>query len=231
MARGVRKQEGEDHSEATLDKVIKALDKENPITKKEACEMLSISYNTTRLNKIITEHKDKLEFRAKMRKKMRTQPIDKATASDIASSYLSGASLLDISNRTYRSINVVKRILSKYNIPVRNSAVDYFHPVELSIDSWAENYKPGDLAYSARYDCPVTIISNEASEKYGAICKIQLHGNRRQTAHQPYYELADLRKLQTELDIKMKDLEKDEVSHLIAEGLRNQKKQEDKRRK
>ena len=231
MARGVRKQEGEDLSEASIEKVIKALEKDKPITKIVACEMLSISYNPARLNKIVAEHKEKIEFRAKMRKKMRSQPIDKATASDIASSYLSGSSLQDISNRTYRSINVVKNVLKKYNIPIRSAAVDYFHPIFIDDDAAiAENYKVGDLVYSARYDCPVTIKASQNTDKYGTIYKIQLHGNRRCTAWQPYYELADLRKLQSELDIEMHDLNEEEVRHLIATGLINQKKQEDKRK-
>ena len=39
--------------------------KEKPITKKEACEVLSISYNTTRLNKIIAEFEERQEYVAK----------------------------------------------------------------------------------------------------------------------------------------------------------------------
>jgi transposase len=230
MARGVRKQEGENLSEESIEKVIKALEKDKPITKKEACEMLSISYNTTRLNKIITEHKEKIEFRTKMRKKMRSQPIDKSTASDIASSYLSGSSLQDISNRTYRSINVVKNVLKKYNIPIRSAAVDYFHPIFIDDDdAIAENYKIGDLVYSARYDEPATIRNGHRDSRVGKVYHIWLHKTAK-FAYQAYYELADLRKLQTELDIKMKDMDAEEIRYLIAQGLISRKKQEDKRK-
>lgn len=227
MPRGIRKQEGEELSNSNIDRVITALEAENPITKTEACKMLNISYNTTRLNKIIESHKEKMAFRADMRKKMRGQPIDKATASEISSSYLSGDSLSAISDKTYRSINVVKNVLKKYNIPIRNSAVTYNNPIELDPNSWAEDYKQGDLVYSARYDEPATIKGEHKQST--KVYKLWLHKSAR-FALQPYYELADLRKLQIELDIKMQDMDPIEIKTLIAEGLRNAKKQEDKRK-
>jgi len=230
MARGVRKQAGEDLSDTNLERVIKALAQEKPITKKAACAMLSISYNTTRLTKIIAEYQEKMQFRATMRKKMRNEPIDEATAADIVSSYLSGTSLADISASCYRSTAVVKRVLKSYNTPIRNSSVDYQHPIFLDDDAIADDYKIGDLVYSARYDCPATISSTDDTEKYGMIYGLWIHGEKRRQVTQPHYELADLRRVQTELGVKMHDLDKDEVRSLINEGLRNQKRQEDKRK-
>ena len=54
MKRGVRKRAGENLSPANIRRVIHSLNEEG-ITKKVACEMLNISYNTTRLNRIIEE--------------------------------------------------------------------------------------------------------------------------------------------------------------------------------
>lgn len=231
MARGVRKQEGEHLSATNIEKVTELLEDAKPITKKVACEMLNISYNTTRLNKIIQEHKDNVVFQKNMRKKMRTLPIDTATASQIVSGYLSGTSLADISEETYRSTNVVKRVLTKYNVPIRNTSVDYFHPIYIDNDeAIKEDYKNGDLVYSARYDCPATISRGFHTEKHGMVYNLWTHGDNRQSITQPYYELADLRKVQTELNIKMYDLESDEVKRLLWEGMKNQKKQVDKRK-
>ena len=42
-------QEHEKLTEANISHVIKLLEAENPITKKEACDILNITYNTTRL--------------------------------------------------------------------------------------------------------------------------------------------------------------------------------------
>jgi hypothetical protein len=229
--RRVKTQEGENLTDENKKKVLALLEAEKPITKKVACEMLNITYNTTRLNKIMEEFKGDLEFRKQMRKKMRTMPMDNPTASQIVSEYLSGESLANISASTYRSITVIKRVLNKYNVPIRNTSVDYFHPVFIDNDeAIKDNYVNGDLVYSARYDCPVTILDSKDTTKYGMTYKIQLHGTRRKTAWQPFYELADLRKVQNELNIKMSDLDEQECKHLIAQALINQKKQEDKRK-
>ena len=74
----VRKKREEKLSEANINKVIELLSVEKPITKKEACEILHISYNTTRLNKIILDHKEKLEVRAK--RKAQSKGRDEAEA-------------------------------------------------------------------------------------------------------------------------------------------------------
>lgn len=230
MARGVIQQEGEDFSPAMLEKVIDALAQEKPITKTAACGMLNIKYNTARLAKIIDNYLSAKELQKTMRKKMRSVPIDISTASNIVSSYLSGESLADISDATYRSTNVIKNVLTKYNVPIRNSSIDYWHPVALDEEVLAQDYAAGDLVYSARYDMPGTVSAAVPSEDHGLVCRIQFHGDRRFSAYQPYYELADLRRMQTELKIKMHDLDKETVNHLISEGLKNQKKQLDKRK-
>jgi len=231
MVRGVREQDGENLSAANIEKVIELLGQGKPATKKVACEILNISYNTTRLNKIIQKHKDAIELQKNMRKKMRGIPIDNATANQIVSGYLSGASLMDISDMTYRSTNVVKRVLAKYNIPIRNKSVDYFHPIFIDNDeAIKDDYVKGDLVYSARYDCPATISEGHNTDNHGMVYNLWTHGDKRKSITQPYYELADLRKVQTELKIKMHDINADEVKRLLWEGMKNQKKQEDKRK-
>lgn len=229
-SRRIKVQDGENLTDANKDKVIALLEAEKPITKKAACEMLNITYNTTRLNRIIEERKEDIKFRSDMRKKMRNTPIDIATASQIVSGYLSGTSLADLSVETYRSTNVVKNVLTKYNIPIRNTSVDYFHPVLIDDEAIKDDYVKGDLVYSARYDCPVTVEKGEMTEKHGMVYGLWIHGDKRRYVHQPYYELADLRKIQTELGITMQDFNAEEVKTLIYYGLKNQKKQEDKRK-
>lgn len=234
MARGIKRQEGEDFSPATLDKVIEGLEQDKPITKKAACEMLHITYNTTRLGKIITEYKETKERDKIMRKKMRTKPIDIPTSSLIVSSYLSRTSLADISAETYRSTGVIKNVLKKYNVPIRNSAVDYFNPTFLEEEAISEDYKIGDLVYSARYDMPGTIDVLKDSDIHGKVYGIWFHGDRRFHAYQPYYELADLRKVQKELSIEMRDMEggvgSGEIGVILQGALKDQKKQLDKRK-
>jgi hypothetical protein len=231
--RRVKVQDGENLTDANKDKVISLLESDNPITKKVACEILNITYNTTRLNRIIQERKDDIIFRKEMRKKMRNTPIKSTDASQIVSGYLSGSSLADLSAETYRSTNVVKNVLTKYNIPIRNASVNYFHPTLIDNDeAIKDDYVEGDLVYSARYDKPATVRTGHMTDNHGMVYSLWLHGVHRKQIAQPYYELADLRKLQTELNITMEDLTggKDgEVTRLMYEAMKNQKKQEDKR--
>ena len=50
-------------SDTNIENVVSLLEQDNPITKKEACNILNIRYNTTRLAKIIEEWKDTQDFR------------------------------------------------------------------------------------------------------------------------------------------------------------------------
>ena len=60
-----------------IERVIQQLEQDNPITKKEACGMLNIRYNTTRLQRIIEDHQELKQFRetrkAQNKGKMATQ--------------------------------------------------------------------------------------------------------------------------------------------------------------
>lgn len=232
--RRTKVKEGELLTAINIEKVIELLNPEEgkPITKKSACEILNITYNTTRLNNILEEYESDKIFKRNMRKKMRNTPIDISTASQIVSGYLSGTSLADLSEITYRSTNVVKNVLNKYNVPVRSSSVDYFNPVYLESD--VQDYVEGDLVYSARYDKPATVRKAVMDERYGMVYTCWLHGIYRKQIVQPYYELADLRRVQTELNIKMEDMEgtsgSGEIGTILQGAMKNQKKQEDKRK-
>ena len=59
----IKKRDYEKLDDANIERVIAALNDPSPITKKSACEMLNISYNTTRLNNIIAEHEETIKYR------------------------------------------------------------------------------------------------------------------------------------------------------------------------
>ena len=65
----------ENLTQANITKVISLLEPKEgkPITKKEACAILNIAYNTTRLQKIIDEHKEMVEFRARRKHKTKAR--------------------------------------------------------------------------------------------------------------------------------------------------------------
>ena len=59
----IRSKSGEKLSFDNIERVIQQLEQDNPVTKKEACEILNIRYNTTRLQKIIDDHLETKHFR------------------------------------------------------------------------------------------------------------------------------------------------------------------------
>lgn len=223
--RGIKVKEGENLSPSNIARVIEALESSTPITKKEACQMLNISYNTTRLSKIIDEYKERIEFIEKRKKAVKNKPIDTMDRQTIVQDYLSNESISSIAESVFRSPQVVKNILKQYNIPIRNKAYTYQDPVVLNEDSWAEDYVKGDLVFSARYNSPAYIDKLlENSDSHGSVYRIWVLGEHAQWAVQPYYELADLRKIQKELNVKINELDKDEIMQLIYDGLQKAKK-------
>ena len=68
--RNVKAKSHEKLDATNVQKVIDLLEQESPITKKEACEILNIRYNTTRLQKIIDEHLEMTAFREKRKAKI-----------------------------------------------------------------------------------------------------------------------------------------------------------------
>lgn len=58
-ARKTKNGEQEKLEDENVLRVIKLLEDTNPITKKEACSLLNIAYNTTRLASIIDKYKER----------------------------------------------------------------------------------------------------------------------------------------------------------------------------
>jgi hypothetical protein len=225
----VKRKEGEDLSADNVSKIISLLEGDKPITKKDACSMLKISYNTSRLNKIIEEFHELNEYRAKQRKILRYKKVEDVEIKEIVSDYLSGESLTIISETTFRSIGVIKRLLAQYNIPLRDASSSYFKPLLLEDGTWKEDYISGDLVYSSRYSRPCTIIKLiQVHEVHGNCYQIQLHGTDRFVACQPAYELADLTEVQQKFQIVLEDMSGDDVKRLLYEAYLKSKKMDTK---
>ena len=79
----VRKKSHEKLDDANIQRVLDYLRQDKPITKKEACAMLNISYNTARLTSIMVDFEETLEFRAKRKSQNRGR---KATNHEIKQS-------------------------------------------------------------------------------------------------------------------------------------------------
>ena len=190
----IKQKPGEDFSSEKVEAVISMLD--NGETKKSCCNFLGMNYSTTRLAKIIEEHNDKQELQENLRKSLRNKPLDKQDIIYICQEYLNGEALVVISDNIYRSTNVVKNVLRKYSIPLRNASNNYFNPVYIDSDE-VINYVSGDLVFSAKYNTLAEIVKEIKPDIY----RIIVFGTNQQYALQPEYELADLRKVQKDLGV------------------------------
>ena len=72
-SRGIKKRSHEKLTDVNIQHVMKLLNAESPITKKEACSILNISYNTTRLGTIIEDFVEKKDY---LQKKLREKLIE-----------------------------------------------------------------------------------------------------------------------------------------------------------
>lgn len=192
--RGVKKKEHERLDDPTVGRVVSLLNQENPITKKQACEILNISYNTTRLNKIIEEYKEKQDFIKLRKSQNKGKPFNDMELKDLVISYLSGDSITKIADRMYRSPNVVKNKINSLNLPVRDKDATYHNPSMAPDEAVSETYSPGEYVWSCRYNCVVEIrkFVEYSARHLSNIYRIWVFGKYNQFALQPAYELAKL---------------------------------------
>lgn len=186
---------------ATVKEVIAKLEQETPITKKAACGILNIAYNTKRLDNILAEYKNELEIRKRLMKKNRGKPWTDYDKKYLISGYLTGVSMVDLARNLYRSLNVVKLTLKALGVPARDSNSTYLSPALLPEGSAQEQLVEGDLVWSACYDC----IAEVRGTIQGAY-KLWLFGNHNQYAIQPWFELGVIPSIK-ELGMNYKDFE------------------------
>ena len=95
---------------------------------------MNISYNTTRLNKIIEDHEDTLAFRAKRISQNRGKPATKAEIADAITSYLQGDSIIQIAKSLYRSAGFIKAIIERIGVPYRPGPGEYKDEIHMFPD-------------------------------------------------------------------------------------------------
>ena len=150
--RKVKLKAGEDLSSANIIKVMEYLE-ETKSTKKKACEILGISYNTSRLANIITEYTEGVDRDKRLRAKKRGKRVDEKEAAAIVEDYLSTGSMQAVSDMHYRSVALIKSTILKYGGDFLAPKTDYFNPQLLPDDSVRNDFKKGEMVWSARYNC------------------------------------------------------------------------------
>lgn len=183
--------------------LLEPTDGTKPGTKKEACQILGITYNVTRLGTLIEKYKADKEREASRRAALRGKPATEDEVLFVISEYLEGNTIDGISKSTYRSSGFVKGILEKYSVPIRATAHDYFKPELIPEGAMRLKFEIGEVVYSARYDTLAKIETEKQTEKHGWVYRIWLMGEKwLQYAHQEAHELASLQHLR-ELGVKI----------------------------
>ena len=106
---------------ANVKKVIGLLEQDEAITKKEACEILNIRYNTTRLQRIIDDYNEVWEYRERRKSQNKGKGATRDEIKSIIEYYLDGDNISEIATRTYRSNAFVKAVLERVGVPEKLS--------------------------------------------------------------------------------------------------------------
>ena len=199
--------EEERMTDANIAKVIRLLEPQEegvkPITKKDACQILGMAYNTTRLGTIIEQFKEKQARTAKRKAELRGKPVTKDEIVYIISEYLAGEPIDAITKQTYRSAAIIKKVLEDYSVPIRVPGHSYFSPQLVPDGAIRDKFKLGEVVYSARYDSTARIEAEQQHPKHGWVYRIWLLSEKwMQSAYQPAYELASLQHLR-ELGVRV----------------------------
>lgn len=197
--------ENERLDEAHFERVIALLEpvEGKAITKKEACAILGISYNVTRLGTLIEKYKTNKAKDTARRAALRGKPATKDEILFVIQEYLEGATIDSISKTTYRSAGLVKSILEKHAVPIRATSYDYFKPELIPDGAVRPRFALGEIVYSARYDSLARVDTEQLTEKYGYIYRIWLLSDKwLQNANSEAYELASLEHLR-DLGVKI----------------------------
>jgi len=165
MKKRVKKREHENLTDTNISKVISLLGGSKPITKKQACDILNISYNTTRLTNIIQQFESDKEYRIIRKAQKRGRPADNQEIAEIAESFLSGKSYADIAKSIYRSSSFVRQILLNVGVPERIVGEDKHRTEMLPENCVSEDFSVGETVWSAIHHTPAIVIK-QLPEKY-----------------------------------------------------------------
>jgi len=150
----------ENITKVNVAKVIGLLEAEKPITKKEACSILNISYNTTRLGNIIDQHKEDLIRTMKMKAKLRGTPATDGDIKFVVQGYLQGDNVSNIAKRIYRSPAFVKAIIERIGVPMKLPESDHkaIREAMLPDQCMSESFEEGEIVWAIRKNYPAKVI-------------------------------------------------------------------------
>lgn len=185
-------------TDQNIQRVIDLLEPKDPNTKpaskKDCCQILGMSYNTTRLQQVIDAYKTRLQRERTMRDAKRGKPVQADEIALAISEYLKGISIAEISRQLYRTPEFVKQILDVNAVPIRNTSYNYFKPALIPEQAQRERFQLDEIVYSSRYDSKAKITKELWSDKQNCwIYQVWLLAEKwQQFAYQESFELASL---------------------------------------
>ena len=193
-------------TDANLAKVIKLLEQpeegKKAITKKEACSIIGIAYNTTRLGTLIEAYKAKVERTAKRKAELRGKAATAEEVAYVIQEYIKGATVDSISTDTFRGATFIKAILEKYSVPLRKPGDCYNNPEMIPDAAVRTEFAVGEIVWSARYQS-LARVDSEFPRGDEKVYRCWLLAEKwYQNCYQPASELASLEHLK-ELGVKL----------------------------
>lgn len=132
-----------------------------PVTKKEACSILNISYNTIRLGKIITEFQERQKYVKKRKALNKGKKATNAEIRQIVFDYLHGENISTIAKELFRSVTFIKNIINNLGVPHRPANARERAKIALIPEQCiAESFEPKEEVWSAKYHA-MAIINKE----------------------------------------------------------------------
>ena len=165
----VKKREHEKLNSENLRRVISLMNPKEgkPITKKDACSILNISYNTMRLGKIISEWQEKQVYIAKRKSQNKGKPASEQEETEAITEYLTGETIANIAKGLFRSSGFIKSLIERVGVPQRPTSAEGKTNVDFLPDSCVANsFRKGEVVWSAKYN-KTAIIIKEVKGNYG----------------------------------------------------------------
>ena len=168
----IKTRKHENLTETNIQHVIELLKDEKPITKKEACSILNISYNTTRLNKIIEDHQETVAYRERRKAQNKSKGATEMEIKQVVNFYLDGSNISDIAKSLYRSPAFIKAIIDRVGIPQKLAMTDYEGRKNAILPEQcvAEEFEVGEKIWAVRQNYPALVereVQEEKAEERG----------------------------------------------------------------
>jgi len=167
VPRRVKKKSHEKLTDTNVQHVLELLKDDNPITKKEACSILNISYNTTRLTNIIDEYLERLDYKNKRKAQNKGKPAREDEIKRVIEDYLDGDSIIEIAAHIFRSPSFVKGIIDRVGVPQRASVEQMKKGIPVLPEACiAEAFETGEVVWCPQYNAAAEVVKEYKKTYY-----------------------------------------------------------------